>query len=205
MTGNSQYTTIGLPKLPDNTLFVFALDMESAGEFDHVIKCYTGCGKVNASYELMKAIQLHQPGLIINIGSAGSHKFNRGEVVCCTRFLQRDMNATELGFKPYETPFSGRDPVLTYGRKLDGLPEGTCGTGDNFETDHRSDDYNVVDMEAYALAVVAMKENVPFLCLKYISDGADGDAAADWAVQVHQAAVALEEALKLNAKNLPAL
>ncbi|WP_262250199.1 phosphorylase family protein [Parapedobacter soli] len=64
---------------------------------------------------------------------------------------------------------------------------------------HAATGYNVVDMEAYALAVVAMKENIPFLCLKYISDGADGNAAADWTVQVHQAAAAFGKVLKLQA------
>jgi len=34
-------------------------------------------------------------------------------------------------------------------------------------------------MEAYFLAMVAMKEEIPLLYLKYISDGADGSAAKD--------------------------
>jgi len=56
-------------------------------------------------------------------------------------------------------------------------------------------DYNVIDMEAYALAVTAKKENIPFLCLKYISDGADGLAADDWSLNVHKAAKAFKELL----------
>ena len=176
-------------------LFVFALDIEAAGEFNHINKVLTGSGKVNATYELTKAIHKHQPSLIINLGSAGSNKFKRDEVVCCTQFLQRDMNATGLGFKPYETPFAELDPVISYGIKIDGLPGGICGTGDSFETDHRSTDYDVIDMEAYALAYVAMREQIPFLCLKYISDGADGAAAEDWMVQVHHAAAAFRKIL----------
>ena len=50
-------------------------------------------------------------------------------------------------------------------------------------------------MEAYAFAYVAMKEQIPFLCLKYISDGADGAAAEDWMVQVHHAAAAFKKIL----------
>lgn len=178
-----------------NTLFVFALDIEAAGEFNHVSKLLSGSGKVNAAYELTRAIHIQQPKLIINLGSAGSNHFKRGEVVCCTKFIQRDMDATGLGFKPYETPFSEMDPLLNYGIQLDGIPGGICGTGDSFETDHRSSDYDVIDMEAYALAFVAMKEQVPFLCLKYISDGADGAAAEDWMVQVHHAAAAFSKIL----------
>jgi adenosylhomocysteine nucleosidase len=60
---------------------------------------------------------------------------------------------------------------------------------------HFCNDYNVIDMEAYALALIAMKENIPFLCLKYISDGADGLAADDWSIHVHKAAKAFKEIL----------
>jgi adenosylhomocysteine nucleosidase len=179
----------------DKTLYVFALPTEAAEEFEHVNKVIVGAGKVNAAYELTSAIHTHRPQLIINLGSAGSNVFKRGEVICCTRFLQRDMDATGLGFKKYETPFAGIDPILHYGLKIEGVTEGICGTGDSFEMNHLSSDYDVVDMEAYSLAYVAMKEKIPFLCLKYVSDGADGMAAEDWSVQVHNAAIAFKEIL----------
>jgi adenosylhomocysteine nucleosidase len=186
--------SIGGLELAD-AFFVFALDIEAAGEFEGVNKVLSGSGKVNAAYELTRAICQHKPKLIVNLGSAGSNQFKRGEVICCTQFVQRDMDARGLGFKPYETPFSGMDPVLKYGVKIEGLPEGICGTGDSFETNHLSSDYNVIDMEAYSFAYVAMKEEIPFLCLKYISDGADGSAAEDWMVQVHHAATAFKNIL----------
>ncbi|HTM91967.1 MAG TPA: hypothetical protein VL095_06085 [Flavisolibacter sp.] len=179
----------------NGTLFVFALDSEAAEEFHHVNKLIVGIGKVNAAYELTKAIYHHKPKLIVNLGSAGSNTFKRGEVVCCTKFIQRDMDVRGLGFELYETPLSNIPPVLNYGIKIKGLPEGICGTGDNFETAHFSSDYNVIDMEAYSFAFIAMKEKIPFLCLKYISDGADGMAAEDWNVQVHNAAVAFKKIL----------
>jgi adenosylhomocysteine nucleosidase len=194
MTQYSNEQSIGSLELT-NALFVFALDIEAAGEFEGVYKVITGSGKVNAAYELTRTIYQHKPALIVNLGSAGSNQFKTGEVICCTQFLQRDMDATGLGFTPYETPFSGMDPVLKYGIKIEGLPEGGCGTGDSFETNHLSADYNVIDMEAYSLAYVAMKERIPFLCLKYISDGADGTAAEDWMVQVHHAAIAFKSIL----------
>jgi adenosylhomocysteine nucleosidase len=179
----------------NNAFFVFALDIEAAGEFEKVNKVLSGSGKVNAAYELTRTIYQHRPKLIVNLGSAGSNQFKRGEVICCTQFIQRDMDARGLGFKPYETPFLGMGPVLRYGIKIEGLPEGICGTGDSFEMSHLSTDYNVVDMEAYSYAYVAMKEGIPFLCLKYISDGADGAAAEDWMVQVHHAATAFKNIL----------
>jgi adenosylhomocysteine nucleosidase len=191
----SEMSFDSLELLSERTLFVFALPSEAAEEFEHVTKVIVGIGKVNAAYELTKAIHQHKPGLIINLGSAGSNVFKKGEVVCCTKFIQRDMDVRGLGFKEYETPFSGIDPVLNYGIRIKGLPEGICGTGDSFEMNHFVADYNVIDMEAYPLALIAMKEQVPFLCLKYISDGADGTAADDWAVQVHNAATAFKRIL----------
>lgn len=177
-------------------LLVFALKSEIADEFATHHKLITGIGKVNAAYHLAKAIKEQKPRMIINVGSAGSNTFKRKEVVCCTRFIQRDMDVTGLGFRRFETPFSGLEPVLSYGLKLEGIPEGTCGSGDSFETAHEGMDYDVIDMEAYALAWVAMKEQIPFLCLKYITDGADDNAAADWNEQVHQAAVAFKKVLE---------
>jgi adenosylhomocysteine nucleosidase len=185
----------GLDLLSSKTLFVFALDSEAADEFHDVNKVIVGVGKINAAYELTKAIHHHKPELIVNLGSAGSNVFKRGEVICCTQFLQRDMDVRGLGFQQYQVPFSDIPPVLNYGLKIKGLPDGICGTGDSFETNHFSADYNVIDMEAYSFAYVAMKEQITFLCLKYISDGADGMAAEDWNVQVHNAAVAFKKIL----------
>ncbi|KMQ69427.1 nucleosidase [Chryseobacterium sp. FH2] len=177
------------------TLFVFALDSEAGKEFEDKNKLITGIGKVNATLELTKQIHLKRPQLIVNLGSAGSKNFNKGEVICCTRFIQRDMDVRGLGFGKYETPLSGIPPLLEYGLLLNGTKEGICGSDDSFETDHCEDDYNVVDMEAYPLALVSMKEKIPFLCLKYISDDAGSDAADDWSVQVHLAAKSFKKIL----------
>ncbi|MFN8253864.1 MAG: hypothetical protein U0V75_18465 [Ferruginibacter sp.] len=178
-----------------NALFVFALESEAGDAFAHCDHLFTGIGKVNAAYALSKRIGEKRPSLIINLGSAGSSHFKKGEVVCCKQFVQRDMDVRGLGFALYETPLSGIAPLLEYGLSYANLPAAICGTGDNFEMSHNVSDYHVVDMEAYALALVAMKENIPFLCLKYISDGADDSAADDWTVMVHLAAVQFRQLL----------
>lgn len=186
----------------ENILFSFALQSEAADVFDEHNTLITGIGKVNAAYELSKAIQHKKPSLIVNLGSAGSSYFQKGDVICCTKFIQRDMDVRGLGFELYETPLSNLPILLEYGFEMEGLQTGICGTGDNFEMDHSSKLYNVVDMEAYALAMIAMKENIPFLCLKYISDGADDNAADDWIIQVHKAAVTYGTILNLNKDNI---
>ena len=184
-----------LQLIDKNTLFVFALASEAAEEFEHVNKLICGIGKISAAYALTKAIHTNKPSLIINLGSAGSNVFSTGDVICCTQFIQRDMDVRALGIAQYETPLSNIEPVLNYGITIDGLPRGICGTGDNFEVNHSNTDYNIIDMEAYPLALIAMKEQIPFLCLKYISDGADGAAAESWPVQVHKAAEAFKKIL----------
>lgn len=176
-------------------LFVFALDSEAGKIFNDKNKLITGIGKVNAAIELTKEINRKKPKLIVNLGSAGSKSFRKGDVVCCKKFIQRDMDVRGLGFHLYETPLSGIPPVLEYGLKINNLPEGICGTGDSFEMNHSEAVYDIVDMEAYPLALIAMKEEIPFLCLKYISDDADSDAADDWTVQVHLASEAFNKIL----------
>jgi len=177
-------------------LFVFAMEAEAGTEFVTENVVFTGIGKVNATYHLMKGIQHFQPDVIINLGTAGSTVFDRGSVICCTSFIQRDMEATALGFQAFETPFEKDSAVLKYGLSLAHLPQGTCGSGDCFETEHTHSAYQVIDMEAYALAKVARNESIPFLCLKYISDGADDDAVSDWNEEVKKAAKVLKQALQ---------
>lgn len=180
----------------DDTLFVFALEYEAGSAFDHTNKILTGIGKVNAAYELTKEIFKKKPKLIVNLGSAGGNGFGKGEIICCTQFIQRDMDVRGLGFKKFETPLSEIPPIIEHGLKMENLKEGICGTGDSFEMNHINSEYNVIDMEAYPLALIAMKENIPFLCLKYISDDAGSDAASDWAEQVHLASEAFKKILQ---------
>lgn len=191
-------TISGQSYVLDNALFVFALDSEAGDVFHEVNKLITGIGKVSAAIALTRAIHRHRPSLIINLGSAGSNHFSKGEVICCTRFIQRDMDVRGLGFELYETPLSGIPPVLEYGLTLDGCKQGIVGTGDSFEMNHAVTAYNLVDMEAYPLALIARQENIPFLCLKYISDGADGEAADDWTVHVHRAANSFHSILSID-------
>lgn len=178
-------------------LLVFALESEAGNQFEEFEKIFVGVGKINSTYHLLKSVEKFQPDIIINLGTAGSTKFNRGEVVCCTQFIQRDMDATALGFQKFETPFSEEPIILSYGIAIENLPIGICGSGDQFEMEHKNPEYNVIDMEAFALATVAKRENIPFLCLKYISDGADGNAVGDWQIEVKKAAKALKKLLTL--------
>lgn len=173
-------------------LISFALGSESQDYFENERVIYTGIGKVKAAYNLLKAISNDRPELVINLGSAGSNIFPAKSVVNCTKFIQRDMDCTPLGFAKWVTGFSDEDAILEYGRRIDlDIPEAVCGSGDSFDTSGVSEIYNVVDMESYALAKVCQLENIPFICIKYISDGADGNAGDTWHETVSNSAKAL--------------
>ncbi|GJL84978.1 MAG: 5'-nucleosidase [Micavibrio sp.] len=179
-----------------DALLVFAMEQESQDVFDNYDVLHTGIGKVNAAYTLTRVLQKKRPKLVVNMGTAGSRKHKPGSIVNCTSFVQRDMDVTILGFEKFQTPFSKTPLRLEYGVSSVGFPQGICGTGDNFDASEDSSAFDVVDMEGYALADICQREAIPFLCLKYISDGADGDAKKDWNESLHETAEKLKEALE---------
>jgi len=175
-----------------NILISMALESECRGRFTKENVIYTGVGKINAAYNLTKSIEKHTPNIVVNLGSAGSSVFKRGKIVNCTKFVQRDMDVQPLGFQKWVTPFEeDNGAILNYGLRVPNLEEGICGTGDSFDVSLNEKIYNVVDMESYALAKICQKENITFLCLKYITDGADKDSANDWTQSLEDASAGL--------------
>ena len=170
-------------------LIVSALEVETQGQLEDYRVLYTGVGKVNATFELTKVLQkahLHymppMPELVINYGTAGSRKIKKKQLVDCTKFIQRDMDVTGLGFMKGETPFES-DPSITIQSTSEFNPIGrkaSCGSGDSFVEDRTNYYGEVVDMEAYALAKVCYHYDIPFISFKYITDGADEQSHEDW-------------------------
>ena len=179
----------------EDWLVVMALPLEAQDVFEQagIPVLYTGVGKVNATLMLMRELARYRhagralPG-VVNFGSAGSRRFATGTLVACTTFEQRDMDVSGLGFPPGVTPFDAVPAVLQFETPFTSLPAATCGTGDSFETGTRAASGDVVDMEAYALAKVCHVEGTAFACAKFVSDGADHAAAADWQANLHRAA-----------------
>jgi adenosylhomocysteine nucleosidase len=179
----------------DGALLVFAMKEESQDIFFEHNVLHSGIGKVNAAYALTNALRLHKPPIVINMGTAGSRKHKGGSVISCTSFVQRDMDVTALGFEKFKTPFSDDPVIINHGIHVKDFPQGLCGSGDNFDASAGADHFDVVDMEAYALALICQRENIPFICLKYVSDGADGNAHKDWHAALRHTAQCLKEAL----------
>ena len=167
-------------------LIVCALEVETQGQLNNYDVLYTGVGKVNATYEMTRFLESWGTEfpytLVINYGTAGSRKIKKKTLVDCTKFVQRDMDVTGLGFMRGETPFE-KEPPLMLETKSDFNPIGrnaTCGTGDCFVEDKSQYYGEVVDMEAYAIAKVCYLYDIPFISFKYITDGADEQAHEDW-------------------------
>ena len=171
-------------------LIVCALEQETQGKLEDYRVLYTGVGKVNASLELTKVLQkahLHylppMPKLIINYGTAGSRELPIGELVDCTKFTQRDMDVTGMGFMKGQTPFENDVPIALDYDHVEFNPIGKklrCGTGDNFVQTDEDTYSDVYDMEAYALAKVCFGYKVDFISFKYITDNANEHSAGDW-------------------------
>lgn len=190
-----------MPLSPASLLIVFALKAEARDHFDERQTLFCGVGKINAAYALTRALAAwertrgQKPSLVLNAGSAGSSAFKAGTLVNCTRFVQRDMDATALAFPPFATPFCDTPVILENGLRLPSLPEGTCGTGDNFATSGTNGHWNVADMESFALAKVCHHENVPFCCLKHITDGADEHSPTAWETELENTALELRKVI----------
>jgi adenosylhomocysteine nucleosidase len=176
-----------------DVLVVFAMREEAQGLFDAAGAevLYTGVGKVNSAWALTR--RLHsapRPQLVLDFGTVGSPRFPVHALVECVRFVQRDMDATPLGIPLGTTPFDTLPAVLEVPRRFPQLPAATCGSADRFEMASAVHDADVVEMEAYALAKVCQHEQVDFMAIKYVTDGADHTAHVDWAANLPRAAAA---------------
>ena len=169
----------------EDILIVCALEQETNNELDDWNIIYTGCGKVNATYELTKEINsVFIPKLVINFGTAGSKDIPIHTLVDCTKFIQRDMDKTALGFVRGETAFETNIPMMLDFSYVDS-PIGknyVCGTGDNFVQDisKEIEHIDVFDMESYAIAKTCWKNGIDFISYKYITDNVNEKSVNDW-------------------------
>ncbi len=177
-------------------LIVSALEVETQGQLDNYFDderqiLYTGVGKVNATLKLTQRLHsshLHympkMPELVINYGTAGSRKIKKGQLVDCTKFIQRDMDVTGLGFMKHQTPYeSPNEMVARSTSEFNPIGKNyTCGTGDSFVENIEKGDSNidVFDMESYALAKVCYHYDISFISFKYITDNANEHSSKDW-------------------------
>lgn len=143
---------------------------------------FTGVGKARATRGLLKYLHEHSEQfhaadgsvlgreelpVIISIGTAGSGKFDRGDIVACDTFVNNG------------------DTFIRERISFDEFPQPTglvCASSDffisehNFSSDHvqrMRQDYDCLDMESFALANICNVFGLKFCAVKCISDGAN--------------------------------
>jgi adenosylhomocysteine nucleosidase len=140
---------------------------------------YSGVGKVNAARLTTELIHQKNPGLILNIGTAGCLKREMlGEIFAVRSVVERDMRGEPLA--PRGTvPFGNQDPIL-----VSDFGDAKCATGDSFVMTRDdwlvNNNVDLVDMELFAIAKVCNHYSVKWRSIKFATDLADANAARDW-------------------------
>ncbi len=155
---------------------------------------HTGIGKTRSAMNLTKALCEDLPDLVLNMGTSGSHKHSVGDIFVCRRFIDRDYETVRLPGIDYEidlTVIHQETQTLQHWLSANGSV-GTCNTGDSFVTEITSMDGDVVDMEAFAQAVVCQEFQIPFISVKYITDIIGQNSVKHWEDKLSDARKGLE-------------
>ncbi len=173
------------------TVILMAMKNESNGLIEKIAQDdsglslhYTGFGLLAAAQKTTEIICQFKPQRILNLGTAGSRHFPMGHIVECTQFSNRTRELLS---------------TLNYTLKtfpITDLPEAHCGSADCIDLSEAADAHEVLDMEAFAMAYVCQKMNVPFHSVKYITDSSEGDVPALWRKQLLPASEALQKVLQ---------
>ncbi len=152
-----------------------------------VIACAGGVSKVNAAMATQLLISLYQPDLVLNAGVAGCFEdMLIGSIVLAEGFLQHDVDTSALGdpvglvstVNRVQFPTSDLDRAKSAMDRV-GVPyrTGWVATGDWFATDTPrahwiADTFHplLCDMEGCADAQVCLRNGVPFMSVKSVSD-----------------------------------
>lgn len=151
----------------------------------------TGVGKAKSAFYLAEAVRSAQPDLVINAGTAGTLRHRVGDIVVCRRFLDRDMQRLAAYGVEHEIDAA---PLLKERGYCTHWPgEGTCNTGDTFLTELSDVAGDVVDMEAFAQALVCRAKEIPFIAVKYVKDIIGQNSVKHWEDKLADARRALGE------------
>ncbi|GJH42957.1 5'-methylthioadenosine/S-adenosylhomocysteine nucleosidase [Pasteurella canis] len=156
----------------------------------------SGIGKVAAAMGTTALLQLTRPDIVINTGSAGgvTAGLNVGDIVISNETIYHDADVTAFGYVKGQLPAC--PPAFVSDERLSALAEtialaqghnvkrGLICSGDSFINGGEAlakikvDFPNVmaVEMEATAIAQVCHAFNLPFVVVRAISDGGDGEA-----------------------------
>ena len=168
-------------------LIVMALKEESQGlietqaEKQGISVFYTGVGLLKAAEKLTSLIHQLKPQKILNLGTAGSKKIPVGELVEVTEYIFRGEHFLDINFTIQDNPHTNLKSV-------------SCGSADHVDFSENTV-YDIMDMEAYALARVCKSQKVDFMCVKYISDSSNINLKTEWQNNLKKSAFALADFL----------
>lgn len=170
-------------------LFAMAVAAEYGAHLRRIFApLYIGVGPVEAAVATTRALAADRPDLIVSLGSAGSRVLEQGKVYQASSVSYRDMDASPLGFEKGLTPFLDLPAELMLGHAISGVEARRLSTGANIVSGAAYDaiDADMVDMESFAVVRAAMAFDVPVICLRGISDGAQElRHLTDWTEYLH--------------------
>lgn len=169
---------------PGGPLVVVAVRDEAQAFAHRIPTLVTGVGKVRAATATTWAALRHQPGVILNVGTAGALRpVSAGVVHEIGTVLQHDLDGAAVA------RIVGDDPAPPL--ELNASPI-VLATGDRFISSPAARERlarlaHLVDMEGYAVAAAARGLGVPVRLAKTVSDDAGADAARSWSDALHAA------------------
>ena len=173
---------------------------------DIVVKVASvGIGKVNSAYSVTKMLMLEDDfDFVINMGLAGGMLGNQkmGDILIGEEYVQADFDLTAFGRAMGEVPGSEKcvsdDPFVCLLKKVIkekgySYEKGLMASGDVFLADKDrkkaiENEFNPIsfDMESAPIAEICGKMEVPFVCLRVVSDNADESAADHFDLSIEQ-------------------
>ena len=160
-----------------------------------IVACKCGIGKVNAAVGALTLIENFHPMMIVNTGVAGGTGATADPARVLDVVLASEIAYHDVWWGPGTVPGEAAGcparfvcPLPAEIRSQLNVKEGLLASGDIF-VDNPDDlhrilalypDAKAVDMESAAIAQVCYIKNVPFVCIRVVSDtpGDGGNAAA---------------------------
>lgn len=168
--------------------------------YKNVVIARCGVGKVFAAMCAEAMIIKYAPALIINTGVAGGldASLKCADIVVAEKICQHDMDTSPLGDPKgmisginkiyFESDKKAVDDLFLSGYELGiTVKRGVVATGDRFVADNTERERiisefgaSACEMEGGAIAHTAFVNNIPFVVVRAISDGANDDSAMDF-------------------------
>ncbi|HKL73670.1 MAG TPA: 5'-methylthioadenosine/S-adenosylhomocysteine nucleosidase [Clostridia bacterium] len=155
-----------------------------------VVIVLSGIGKVNASHSATLLINIYKPEIIISTGvSGGLGVLNVMDIVVATKTCQYDVDTSALGDPIglvstvnkiyFETASEFSDKLLTLPNAKKGiLACGDCFVANDSDAKRIVNTFDAVacDMESGAIGQICYIEQVPYVAIRCITDGAGNNA-----------------------------